>query len=186
MAQFLIPAIASLPSLIGGIMDAVNAGKKLHGGKLMALHKMSRHPIHGYKIRQLLHLYHMMHPMQGKGGRMMHYARKRGGRVHYVRKRREMKRRGRGIAADVVGSIPIVGSLLGPLIRAFGGRVYRKKRVVQKRGRGLAPMQIHYPIAYGGLLGPGKYRHGKGLLSPTGYGGTVVHRKGYYKYMNGK
>jgi hypothetical protein len=198
MAGFIIPALMGLPSLISGILDAVHSSKKISGGKLMMARRLVNHPKFGSQIRNALRMYHMANP---RGGRMRHrYIRRRGGR------------RGKGIAANIAGAIPLIGPLLGPLVSAFGGRLRRKR--YRRRGRGLVPMDIYQPIAYGGgLLGPGAYRpptyggplsvvpyghtltkpFGKGynygrrggLLSPTGYGGAI-YRKGYYKYQNGK
>lgn len=173
MAHLLLPAVLGLPGLIGGIMSAIEAGKRLHGGRIRRLHPL--------------------HKAMGRGGRLG----KR--RVH-------KKRAGRGIAADIVGGIPLLGAIAGPLVRALGGRV-RHRRMAKHRGRGLVPMHIYQPIAYGaGLIAPGpipRYakpdiRHmmmgitssGKripimgGLLSPTGVGGSM--RRGHYRYVHGK
>lgn len=196
MAQFLIPLAMGIPSLISGIMDAVQSGKKLHGGQLRILHRLRHHPRYGGKVRMILKHHHM--------------SARRGGRV----RRLPHRRRGRGIASDIVGAIPVVGSILGPLIRAFGGKL-RHRKIRHVRGRGLVPMHVYQPIACGGgLLGPGMYRpptfgnimsvipyghsitqpFGKGftygprggLLSPTGMGGAVSYRKGHYKHVNGR
>jgi len=218
MAAMLIPALMGLPGLIAGIMSAVDSGKRLSGGKLARARRLSKHPIYGKHIRNALKTYNAMH-----GGSMMRY-RPRGGRVY--RKRRY--NRGRGIAADVAGSVPLMGPLIRPLIRSMGGRVYRRRykrgrgvaadiagaipllggifgplvkamggRVRRpRRGRGLPNMELYQPIACGrGLLGPGSYRphlYGRGitgrrggLLSPTGMGGAI-HRKGHYRYSNGR
>lgn len=186
MAQFLLPAALGLPGFIGGIISAVEAGKRLQGGRLAR-----------YRPRH-----------------------KFGGKVRRVRR----YKRGRGIAADIASSIPLIGALAGPLVRALGGRVGRK-RYAKRRGRGLVPLKIYQPIAYGaGLLGPGAYRppiygsptsimeYGRniyhpyvpkkggrmmparraiaypimshllgGLLSPTGVGGAA--KRGHYRHL---
>jgi hypothetical protein len=163
MAALLLPALMGVPGLIGGIMQAVQAGRQM-----------------------------------AKGGRLRRrrvVKRKYGGRV----KRRVVKRRGRGIAADMASSLPLIGPLAGQIVRAFGGRVKRRK--VARRGRGLGysgyvkpnrygyglpHTHIYQPIAVGaGLLGPGRYRPAiyGGLLSPTG--GRIKYRKGHYKRCGG-
>lgn len=120
MAQFLLPAALGLPGFIGGIISAVEAGKRLRGGRLVR-----------YRPR-----------------------RKIGGKV----RRKRTYKRGRGIAADIASSLPLIGAIAGPLVRALGGRMARG-RYTKKRGRGLVPLKIYQPIAYGaGLLGPGAYR----------------------------
>ena len=167
MAHLLLPAALGLPGLIGGIMSAVEAGKRLSGGRIR------RRPLH--------------RPMR-IGGKL----------------KKNKRKRGRGVAADIIGGIPLLGAIAGPLVRALGGKV-RRRRVA--KGRGLVPIHIYQPIAYGaGLLGPGmagisravikthpligKTSSGRmipivgGLLSPTGIGSSV--RRGHYRYVGGK
>lgn len=167
LAALGIPALLGLPGFIGGILDAVNAGKKLHGGRIMMARKMLRHPVYAHQLRQALRAYRHM---SGKGMRMRH-----------------RRRRGRGIASSIAGAIPLIGPLLGPLVGALGGRVRRRTR-----GRGLVPMSIYQPIAWGGRLMArrrrrrvGGYGRRGGLLSPTGMGGAI-YRRGYYKHVNGR
>ncbi len=94
----------------------------------------------------------------------------RGGRLRRrgVRAGIKHKRKGRGVVADTLGNVPLLGALLGPLARALGGRVNR-------RGKGLSPMYIRRPYVGMGLSPLGRYR-----------GGALHHRKGYYKYAGGK
>jgi hypothetical protein len=120
------------------------------------------------------------------GGRLIVYKHMakapHGGRIRRVKRHR----RGRGIAADIAGAIPLLGAFAGPLVRAMGGKL-RRKRVYRRRkgGDGLVPMHMYNPIAYGsGLLFPGRRHMIGGLLSPTG--GAVSYRKGYYKHVKGR
>lgn len=206
MAQFIIPAIAALPSLIGGIMSLVNSGKKLSGGQLMMLHRLSHHPRHGGKIMTILRKYHRLHPHRAYHRRKMH-----------------KRRKGRGVVADVAGSIPLLGSILGPIIRAFGGKIrhrrrghglapmyyarpyagmglrrrkYHKHKKLHKKhhGHGLSPMYYARPYSGMGLLAPIGSRmllKGRGLLAPAGgympyawRGGTI--RKGHLRKIPGR
>lgn len=136
------------------------------------------------------------------GGRIKRRPRRKyGGRVKRVH-----KRRGRGIAADIASSLPLIGGLAGPLVRALGGRIKRKivrrkkgrgyygmniqpsllnrlsKRILHS-GNGLPNTHIYQPITGFGLLGPGMYRPARygGLLSPTG--GKVNYRRPYKKIV---
>lgn len=159
MAGFIIPALMGLPSLISGIMDAVHSGKKLSGGKIMMARRLVNHPTFGSQLRNALRIYHASNP---RGGRVRRrYMRRRGGRIHHRR------RRGKGVAANIAGAIPLIGPILGPLISAFGGRV-RRRHMRRRKGRGLVPMDMYQPIACGGgLLGPGAYR-------PPVFGGPMA------------
>lgn len=61
---------------------------------------------------------------------------------------------GKGLAADIIGNIPLIGPLLGPLVSKMGGKVKRVRRVYA-RGRGLSNMRIedlHHVM--GGALMP--------------------------------
>jgi hypothetical protein len=85
-----------------------------------------------------------------KGGRLLkrHYKAHRGG-VLRRKKHKKARRRGRGAAADMISSIPLIGSLVGPLVRAMGGRLRRKHRVVRHKG-----LKGRIPLHKGGLLSP--------------------------------
>lgn len=129
-----------------------------------------------------------------RGGRLRRMHHKRGGRVHHIRRRIHMRRRklGRGVAANILGSIPVLGSILGPIVSAMGGRV-RRRHHKRMRGHGLSPMYYTRPYVGMGMLGPlGSHvlaKYGRGLLAPAGgykpyIGGTV--RKGHYRKIRGR
>jgi hypothetical protein len=110
---------------VSGIMDIVNSARRM-GGKRRVKKKCKK-------------------CLPCKAGEGLRYIR----RNKLYRRR---KRRGRGIVADVFGGIPLLGSILGPIVKAMGG-----KRI---RGRGLVDMAIKRPYYRGGLLAPaGGYRH---------------------------
>lgn len=116
------------------------------------------------------------------GGRLRMARRKRGGRVrrHKRYHHRRMRHHGRGAVADTLGSLPLIGALLGPLAKAFGGRLRRHHmmRHRRRRGHGLSPMYIRRPYVGMGLAPYGAHRR-------IGYGGALIHRKGYYKHVHG-
>ena len=115
------------------------------------------------------------------GGPMYPQALKRGSYngLQVGGKLRSRRRRGKGIA-DVLGGIPILGSLLGPIAKMFGGRIQKRKkrgggasmRFVPFKGKGLANLHIRgIRRIYGGRLTPGSMSSvyqklaGKGLGS---------------------
>lgn len=108
---------------------------------------------------------HKAKQLKGQGLRRRRAAAKKGGRV------RRRHRRGRGVVGDVVSSIPLLGSLLGPLARGIG------------LGLGNLPYDnVH--MKYGGALMPyGMVRSMRGmgvrggLLSAAG--GRI--RRGHYR-----
>ena len=145
-----ITAAGAIPSIIGGIMNAVLAGKKLSGGRLR--HKRLR-------------------KRKGKG------------LIHKKRIHRKGKRnvKGKGVVADTLGSVPLLGALLGPLARAFGGKLkkmpkkHRRAAIVammrKLHGRGLSPMYIRRPYVSSGCgLSPMYIRrpYAGGRLTPLG------------------
>jgi hypothetical protein len=187
MAAALLPlAAAALPGIltgVSGLLGIINEGRKLHGGRLRRLRRHKLKTVH-------------------KGGKLKIT------RVHKY----PIGHHGRGPIADAIGSIPLLGMVAGPLIRAFGGRLRKR------RGRGFSPMYMHREFGrgfgYGMLTPPGGQmlpyakqlssalmpfvahapkRLGMGLLAPAGgrvhrkkRGGKLVHRKGYYRYIHGK
>lgn len=178
----MIPLLAmAIPALLSGIHSAVDIARS------------SRAYAQGKGIR---HRY----AMRRKGGRMRHLKRK-GGRVHHRKNYAKHARRGKGVFADIVSGIPLLGSVAGPLIRSLGGRISRGR--VFKRGHGLAPMHMRSltalargPKGYGGRLMPygaitpaamihkmlPMMKYGRGLLMPAG--GAV--RRGHYRVVNGR
>jgi hypothetical protein len=158
--QFLPMALtgaAAIPSLIGGIMSAITAGKNLTGGRL-------RRRQHKRKGRGLV---------RRRGGKHVKYHRKKGKGLANARMKRIYKMKGSGVVADTLGSIPLLGMLLGPMAKAFGGRLKHKRKRVHKkrggrvrgglnrrkvimalvkrlRGRGLSPMYIRRPYVSSG------------------------------------
>jgi hypothetical protein len=116
-----------------------------------------------------------------------------GGRIKMRRPVRH--RRGRGIASDIIGQIPLIGQLLGPIVKAMGGRIIMRRggraHMMRCRGRGLAPMRYKKPYIGQGMLTPpggtmvlyAKKAAGYGLLGPAG---GSIHRRGHYRHVNGK
>lgn len=185
----MIPMLAlGVPAVLSGIssiLDIAGSAKKLSGGKIRRYRKMNKRRNYGGAVKR-----------------------------KYVRK---SYKKGKGVAADIAGSIPILGSLLSPLIKAFGGQM-KRKRTIKKRtryikGRGLAPLAISHPyssnVGKGMLYPPGGQMSiyhkrggslvsgllksailGNGLLSPAGGllrpAGGLIHRRGHYRYVNGK
>lgn len=146
-----------------------------------------------------------------RGGRLRRMHHKRGGRVHHIRRRIHMRRRklGRGVAANILGSIPVLGSILGPIVSAMGGRV-RRRHHKRMRGHGLSPMYYTRPYVGMGMrrhhkrmrhrkrghgLSPMYYTRpyvGMGMLGPLGshvlakYGrGLLAPAGGYKPYIGG-
>lgn len=83
------------------------------------------------------------------GGRLRHYRRKGKGIKHRPHLHVGRRKRGRGVAANIIGSIPLLGNILGPIVSALGGRVRR-------RGHGLSPMYYSRPYVGMGLSPLGK------------------------------
>ncbi len=145
-----ITAAGAVPSIIGGIMNAVLAGKKLSGGRL----RRRKHVVKKRKGKGLAR-------MRRRGGavrrrpKRKHVRRQKGGRLH-----RRKRARGRGVIADTLGSVPLLGALLGPLAKAFGGKLKRmptkNRRALmfalarRLRGKGLSPMYIRRPYVSSG------------------------------------
>ncbi len=149
-----LSALGAIPSFISGIMGIADNARKLRGGKVR------RHRVVHRAIKH----------------------KRRGGKIH--RKRRVKKhRRGRGVVADTLSNIPLLGALLGPLAKAFGGKLRRmpahKRRLIIRKlmaGRGLAPMYMQRPYVGMGLTARPHHKmarkpklHGKGLAP---YGST--------------
>lgn len=110
---------------------------------------------------------------------------------------------GRGVVADTLGKIPLLGGILGPIVRALGGRVkksYKKKGgLLFPAGRGLSPMYIARPYVGAGLRkkkksSPKRKKGGRYgnlhrmsttinsiLRGGKPAGGALVPRKGYYR-----
>lgn len=96
--------------------------------------------------------------------------RKRGGRVV---KRRRM-RKGKGFLSDFVGNVPLIGGILGPILKGIGaGALMPYSRGQKLRGTGLAPMYI------AGM----RQRLGCGLLMPAGGRLKVSRVKPHYRYV---
>jgi len=99
--------------------------------------------------------------------------RRRGGRVH----KKRLVKSGRGVVADTLSNIPLLGAMLGPLARAFGGklkkmplrqrRLYAMKLLRQLRGKGLAPMYMQRPYVGMGLAPYGSKRSHGGYIPYT-------------------
>lgn len=108
---------------------------------------------------------------------------------------------GRGVVADTLGKIPILGAILSPIARALGGKIKKQKKTYRKKGkrggllypvgRGMSPMYISRPYVGAGL-GKKKVvrrkggRHGNMHSMSTTIrkilsGGALVPRKGYYR-----
>lgn len=171
----LIPLAMGIPGLIGGIMDAVSAGKRLQRGGRLRRRRVVRRK-YGGKIKRQVHrkanrkygrgiaadiasALPLIGPLAGPLVRAL------GGRIHRRAKHYRKLRRGRGMG--------------------YSG--YVKPKMLSLMGSGLPHTHIYQPIAVGsGLLGPGRYRPAVygGLLSPTG--GAVVHRKGHYRMAKGR
>lgn len=121
-----------------------------------------------------------------------------GGRIN--RKRVRRIRKGRGPVAQALGSIPLLGTLLGPLASAFGGKLRRKRLAYRKirkakgleidyyhphftsrSGQGMIKYgmikykkkkRVHRRKRTGGMLGPPGYQHG--LLTKHFLGGLLA------------
>lgn len=143
-----ITAAGAIPSIIGGIMNAVLAGKKLTGGRLhrKRLHKKGKGLVNNHKRRQRRH-----------------------------------KRKGKGVVADTLGSVPLLGAILGPLAKVFGGKLKRMPKKHRRaavmalarklHGKGLSPMYIRRPYVSSGCgLSPMYIRrpYSGGRLAPIG------------------
>lgn len=144
---------------------------------------------------------------RGKGGklrrvrRVRRHARKGGMIKRHKRYLRVKHHKGRGVIADVVGGIPLIGSLLGPLIKSFGGKITQRQKInlmkmlIKRKGRGLVNQNTKRPFALvSRMRGRGlvnqttkrpfaltsRIRMG-GLLSPAG--GKIVIRRGHYRQL---
>lgn len=173
LPQILMGA-AAVPSLIGGIMSAITAGKKLTGGRLRrrsnAMQRI-RAAKKGGKIRHKKH-------RGRRGGRHVNLHRA-GGRLHKKHLKRPMRGPyGRGVVADTLGNIPLLGMVLGPLAKAFGGKLKGAKTnkkarramilalVKKLRGKGLSPLSIRRPYVGMGVKAKrrvGRHKKGKGM-----------------------
>jgi hypothetical protein len=182
-------------------MDIVGSAKKLQGGRLRLRVPMRRHVIHKRTGRTHVRTHKKTHKA-GAGMQM----------VVWKPPTMMRKRRGRGVVSDILGKIPLLGSFLGPIAQAFGGRLTKRQIMAACRGRGLAPMRYKRPyVGIGGSIRRGHYRivNGRrvhvrptkvrgrglapmrykrpyvgigGLLNPAG--GTI--RRGHYRYVNGR
>jgi hypothetical protein len=152
MAAALLPLAATvLPGILSGVsglLGIINEGRKLHGGRLRKMRMIRRHK------RRVSH--------HGKGKMMI---------TRYAHKY-PIGHHGRGPVASVLGAIPLLGSFLGPIASAFGGRVRRRQmhkplhhlRLLHKlltgtKGRGFSPMYMHREFGRG---------LGYGMLTPPG------------------
>jgi len=170
-----VPAILSA---ISGIMGIAQQAKQMKGNGLR-------------KRRRLLR-------KRNKGGNLPLSSIVKLARNPYLN-----RRRGRGAAADIIGNIPILGSLIGPIVRALGGRVHKGNAVRRVYFRPLGQGKAHHRKGFQKVVhtigGPKiKYIHpttvhkaGKGLASmymkrPYTTGGQLVHRKGYNKVVHTK
>lgn len=108
---------------------------------------------------------------------------------------------GRGVVADTLGKIPILGAILSPIARALGGKIKKQKNTYRKKGkrggllypagRGLSPMYITRPYVGAGLRKKKAVRrkggrHGNMHSMSTTIrkilsGGALIPRKGYYR-----
>lgn len=173
-----ITAAGAIPSLIGGIMNSIIAGKKLSGGRLRRKRYVKKHKRGRKLFKEGKGLVHM----RRRGGaikkhpKRKHYKKKKGGRI-----RKTYKMKGRGVVADTLGSVPLLGMVLGPLAKAFGGKLARMPKRNRKaalrallyrlRGKGLSPMYIRRPYVSSGCgLSPMYIRrpYTGGRLGPLG------------------
>jgi hypothetical protein len=134
--------IPALLSGISGIMGIVDQAKRMKGG----------------------------HLRRYRGGRLMHrlmFRKRYGGRLrkHKYHKHKRYHR-GKGMAADIISQIPLLGGIAGPIVRALGGRLHHKgyhkivhtlygpklKYIKGNRGHGLAPMYMKRPYTGCGML----------------------------------
>lgn len=173
-----ITAAGAIPSLIGGIMNSIIAGKKLSGGRLRRKRYVKKHK-RGRKLfkegKGLVHVRRRGGAIK-KRPKRKHYKKKKGGRI-----RKTYKMKGRGVVADTLGSVPLLGMVLGPLAKAFGGKLARIPKRNRKaalrallyrlRGKGLSPMYIRRPYVSSGCgLSPMYIRrpYTGGRLGPLG------------------
>lgn len=113
---------------------------------------------------------------QMKGQGVRRYKKHVGGKV---RKRNIRRYRGRGLASDIAGMIPLLGPILKPIVSSFGGRVHR---LPARRGMGLSNLRIEgLNQLAGGALMPHHMMPMPlgGLLAPAG--GRVKHVRGHYR-----
>ncbi len=140
-------AIPAVLSGIGGILDIIGSAKRLHdGGRLRKHYKLKKGGAAQHGVRHAVYKRrHVVH----------HRKHKVGGRVHKRKHKHMRKHRGKGVLADIVGKIPLLGSLAGPLISMLGGRIRHRKHTKKThrtpRGRGLAPMYQYRPYVGGRL-----------------------------------
>lgn len=151
-------------------MNAILSGKKLSGGKLRRQRQQ-----HRKKGKGLVR----MRRTGGKVYRKRHIRKARKGRGGRIKK--TYKYKGKGVVADTLGSIPLLGALLGPLAKAFGGKLKKMPRkhrraaimaIMRKlAGKGLSPMYLRRPYVSSGCgLSPMYLRrpYTGGRLAPIG------------------
>jgi hypothetical protein len=188
LPMLLSAGIPALMGLISGGIGIANAVKQSKGGRLRRRMRLVHRKVgkggrlHRLKARPAVHRRKAVAPKH------------HGGAVrHRLVKYRQM--RGKGVVADVVSNIPLLGGILGPLIRSFGGKLRHRGgmrypahhqklsesiRRILAGGKGLSPMHIQHPYLGAGLspmhiqhpyLGAGLRRHhkrGRGMLTPPG------------------
>lgn len=170
----LLPLLAmGIPALFGAITGGINIANAIKGRGVRRRRGGRHHKVAGARRRGGRVVAMRKHYKKRKGGALSPQAyrairrlvnaplnnlraglMKRGGKV----------KRGRGVFADILGSIPLLGSIAGPIVRSLGGRV-------RKHGKGLSPMYLMRPYV------------GRGLLAPAG--GLVHHRKSHLRKVRG-
>lgn len=103
---------------------------------------------------------------------------------------------GRGVVADTLAKIPLLGGILAPIARALGGKLKKGRTrggLLFPAGRGLSPMYIARPYVGAGVKRKRKTttkrkggRHGNlhrmsNTIRSVLRGGSLVPRKGYYR-----
>jgi len=177
-----IPAVLSG---ISGIMGIANEAKKLHGGRIGRLRRRR-----GGKLGHVVHAKKtVVRPMKAqKVGTRRYVVRNRANKPTTHKKTYYASSRihkGKGAAADVISRIPLLGSILGPIVSAFGGKLKlsklhkmvkhmpaKQRRFVLRKlaGKGLSPMYIQRPYVGRGLSPMYIQRPyvGRGMLTPPG------------------
>lgn len=133
----LIPLAMGLPGLIGGIISAVDAGKRLNQGRGVRRLAVRRHAKARGKgvAADIASALPLIGPIAGPLVRAL------GGKA----------RRGKGL-------VPL--HIYQPIAHGAGLRRH-KKRVHHNRGKGLVPLHIYQPIAHGAGLRRHRRRHNK-------------------------
>lgn len=136
---FRLPTQVVIPSKTTSRMEGL--GLLAPAGRGLTLRKGHyRKGPHGQRV-------HVQASMVRSGGKLIkrkgHYRKGKGGKLIRIRPAK-VHRQGKGVIADTLGSVPLLGALLGPIAKALGGKVRKGyKKPIKRRYKGGRHGNLH-------------------------------------------